>query len=108
MGWCRSVFCSQAGEGHELLRQFRLTLTGPGMTGCLVSKAAQLQEKAATLPDPVAAEVLDFLEFLTAKRAAERASRVAAASRLRGAFKGRLSSSSEFSADKADEIRLEE
>jgi|LakMenE01Jun11ns_1017448.scaffolds.fasta_scaffold9778533_1 hypothetical protein len=27
-----------------------------------------LQAKVATLPEPIAAEVLDFLEFVTAKR----------------------------------------
>ena len=38
-----------------------------------MSKAQQLQAKAATLPEPIAAEVLDFLEFVAAKRAQERA-----------------------------------
>ena len=37
-----------------------------------MSKAQQLQAIAATLPEPIAAEVLDFLEFLAAKRAQER------------------------------------
>lgn len=73
-----------------------------------MSKAEQLQAKAATLPEPVAAEVLDFLEFVTAKRARERASRIDAVSQLRGGFKGRLSSSLEFAEKKADEIGLEE
>ena len=37
-----------------------------------MSKAQQLQIKAAALPEPIAAEVLDFLEFVAAKRAQER------------------------------------
>jgi len=37
-----------------------------------MSKAHQLQVKAANLPEPIAAEVLDFLEFVAAKRAQER------------------------------------
>ena len=73
-----------------------------------MSNAEQLQVKAATLPEPVAAEVLDFLDFVTAKRARERASRLNAIGQFRGAFKGRLSTSSEFAEKKADEIRLEE
>jgi uncharacterized protein (DUF3084 family) len=42
-----------------------------------MSKAQQLQAKAATLPEPIAAEVLDFLEFVAAKRAQERTPRIA-------------------------------
>ncbi len=72
-----------------------------------MSKAQQLQVNAANLPEPIAAEVLDFLEFVAAKRAQERIPRTDAINRLRGAFKGRLSSSSEFAASKADEIRIE-
>ena len=37
-----------------------------------MSKAQQHQAKAATLPEPIAAEVLDFLEFVAAKRVQER------------------------------------
>jgi hypothetical protein len=73
-----------------------------------MSKAEQLQAMAASLPEPVAAEVLDFLEFVTAKRARERTPRVNAISQFRGIFKDRLSTSSEFAQRKADEIRLEE
>jgi hypothetical protein len=72
-----------------------------------MSKAQQLQAKAAILPEPIAAEVLDFLEFVAAKRAQERIPRTDAISRFKGAFKGRLSSSTEFAANKADEIRIE-
>ena len=42
-----------------------------------MSKAQQLQVKAATLPEPIAAEVLDFLEFVAAKRALERTQSIA-------------------------------
>lgn len=72
-----------------------------------MSKAAQLQAKAANLPEPVAAEVLDFLEFLTTRRREEFPQPVDKIRQLRGAFKGRLSSSDEFSAQKANDIRLE-
>ena len=72
-----------------------------------MSKALQLQAKAATLPEPIAAEVLDFLEFVAAKRAQERIPRTSAITSFKGAFKGRLSSSTEFAASKADEISIE-
>jgi len=51
-----------------------------------MSNAEQLQAKAATLPESVAAEVLDFLDFLTAKRARERASRLNAIGSIQGRF----------------------
>lgn len=73
-----------------------------------MSKAEQLQVIAGSLPEPVAAEVLDFLEFVTAKRAKDRAPRVSAIRELRGALKGHLSTSTEFAARKSDEIRLED
>ncbi|MEI6178996.1 MAG: DUF2281 domain-containing protein [Verrucomicrobiota bacterium] len=72
-----------------------------------MSKTQQLQAKAATLPEQIAAEVLDFLDFLIEKRNHEQPSRNEAIIRFRGAFKGRLSTSTEFAARKADEIRLE-
>jgi hypothetical protein len=72
-----------------------------------MSKAEQLQAKAATLPEQIAAEVLDFLEFVAAKRAQERTPRTNGISRCRGSFKGRLSTSTEFAARKADEIQIE-
>jgi hypothetical protein len=72
-----------------------------------MSKVLQLQSRAAALPEHLAAEVLDFLEFVTAKRTLERTQRSEAVSRFKGAFKGRLSTASEFAARKADERRLE-
>ncbi|MCB1132264.1 MAG: DUF2281 domain-containing protein [Verrucomicrobiae bacterium] len=73
-----------------------------------MSKAAILQQKVATLPEPIAAEVLDFLEFVTARRAIETKGNLEKIHQLRGSFKGRLSSSEEFAAQKSNEIRLEE
>jgi Protein of unknown function (DUF2281) len=72
-----------------------------------MSKATLLQSKAADLPEPIAAEVLDFLEFLTAKSLRENQRRPENIQQLKGAFKGRLSSSDEFSALKSDEVQLE-
>ena len=73
-----------------------------------MSKAALLQKKVATLPEPLAVEVLDFLEFVTAKRQCESKQHPVAIHHLRGSLKGRLSSSDEFAAQKSNEIRLEE
>ena len=70
-------------------------------------KVSQLQCKAAALPEHLAAEVLDFLEFVTEKRPSERTPRADAVSRFRGAFKGRLSTASDFAAKKSDERCLE-
>jgi hypothetical protein len=54
-----------------------------------MSKAQQLQEKAATLPEQLAAEVLDFLEFIAAKRAREQAAPTAPITpRVLPTFKG--------------------
>ena len=72
-----------------------------------MSKAELLQAKAATLSEPVAAEILDFLEFVTARRRIESARQPEKILQIRGAFKGQLSSSEEFASHKSDEIRLE-
>jgi hypothetical protein len=73
-----------------------------------MSTADLLQAKVATLPEPIAAEVLDFLEFVTAKRHIESKRQPENIDNLRGSLKGRLASSAEFAARKSDEIRLEE
>ena len=73
-----------------------------------MSKAALLQAKAANLSESLASEVLDFLEFVVSKRELEARQQPEKIAQLKGAFKGRLSSSSEFAADKSNEIRLEE
>ena len=72
-----------------------------------MSKVETLQAKAATLPESIAAEILDFLEFVTTRRQIVPAHIPKQISILRGAFKGKLSSSAEFSTRKTDEIRLE-
>jgi hypothetical protein len=69
-----------------------------------MSKAAQIQAKAANLPESVASEVLDFLDFVTTRKSANNSSKHDAIAKFRGAFKGRLSSSGEFASDKVDEI----
>ena len=66
-----------------------------------------LKSKVADLPEPIAAEVLDFLEFLATKRGFESKRQPVSIQRLRGALKGRLSSSNEHATRKSDEIRLE-
>lgn len=73
-----------------------------------MSNVELLQAKAATLPEPIAAEILDFLEFVIARRQLEAIRQPGKNLQLRGAFKGRLSTSVEFSSRKANEIRLEE
>ncbi len=72
-----------------------------------MSKASLLQAKAATLPEPIASEVLDFLEFVTSRREFETRRSADSIRQFRGSFKGRLSSAAEFASNKADEIRLE-
>ena len=66
-----------------------------------------LQSKAAELPETIAAEVLDFLEFVLAKQQTALDSRRSEVSRFKGALMGQLSTTREFSAGKADEIRRE-
>lgn len=66
-----------------------------------------LQSKVAKLPEPIAAEVLDFLEFVAARRSSESKQQSASIDQFRGSFKGRLSSSNEYAAHKSDEIHLE-
>lgn len=69
----------------------------------------QLQKRAAELPESTAAEVLDFLEFVSSKvdRQTTAASRLQSQS-VRGAFRGRLSTSREFAELKKHEIGLEQ
>ena len=73
-----------------------------------MSSVEKLQAKVARLPEPVAAEVLDFLEFIIAKRRHPISQPHEAIQRLRGTFRGRLSTSAAFASLKAHEIRLEE
>jgi hypothetical protein len=69
-----------------------------------MSNVQLLQSKAAELPETIAAEVLDFLEFVLAKQKPAYDYRRSEVSRFKGALKGQLSSTREFSAGKADEI----
>jgi uncharacterized protein YfbU (UPF0304 family) len=73
-----------------------------------MSKTDLLQAKVATLPEPIAAEVLDFLEFVTAKRQVDSKQDREKIQDPRGSFKGKISSSVEFAFQKSDEIHLEE
>lgn len=73
-----------------------------------MSKAALLQSKVVDLPEPIASELLDFLEFLTTQKQQKDARRLESIQQLKGSFKGRLSSSEEFAALKSDEIQLED
>jgi hypothetical protein len=72
-----------------------------------MSTVQLLQSKAAELSEPVAAEVLDFLEFVLAKQQNSSETRQSKIARFRGALKGQLSSTLEFSAAKSEEIRRE-
>jgi hypothetical protein len=72
-----------------------------------MSTVQRLQSKAAELSEPVAAEVLDFLEFVLAKQQNSSETRQSKIARFRGALKGQLSSTLEFSAAKSEEIRRE-
>jgi len=69
----------------------------------------QLQKKAAGLPENTAAEVLDFLEFVSAKanQSATNASSIDSQP-VRGALRGRLSTSQQFSESKKHETALEQ
>ncbi len=74
-----------------------------------MSNVEQLQKKAAGLPESTAAEVLDFLEFVSAKTNQQgRITRPTKPQTVRGAFRGRLSSSQEFAEAKKREIALEQ
>jgi len=69
----------------------------------------ELQRKAAELPENTAAEVLDFLEFVSTKaRQRESTAQTAKPQSVRGAFRGRLSSSRQYAAAKKDEIAFEQ
>jgi hypothetical protein len=89
------------------LSVFGLDYPYPLPYAIFMSKTQQLQIRAAMLPEHLASEVLDFLEFVATRHSGETPVRSQPASRYRGAFKGRLSSSTAFAEKKADEIRLE-
>jgi hypothetical protein len=73
-----------------------------------MSKVIELTAKASALPENLAAEVLDFLEFVATKHSYSLPNQNReAVTRFRGFFKGQLSSSTDFAAKKIDEIQLE-
>lgn len=74
-----------------------------------MSIVEQLQKKAAGLPESTAAEVLDFLEFVSAKVDRQTATASGLESQpVRGALRGRLSTSRQFAEFKKHEIALEQ
>ena len=74
-----------------------------------MGKVDELCEKAAQLPESTAAEVLDFLDFLTAQSKQKRdGKKISGHTSVRGLFRGRLSSTNDFAAAKAVEIELEQ
>jgi len=72
-----------------------------------MSKAEQLQLEVRSLPETVAAQVLEFLTMIKSRPPESGQSRDVI-TKVRGSWSGKLSSSDEFAARKADEIRLEE
>ncbi len=66
----------------------------------------ELREKTASLPEPLAREVLDFLLFV-ANRHRVSLGTLSESPSLRGALKGSLSTSEAFAAQKAAEKELE-
>jgi len=73
-----------------------------------MSKAEQLQMEIRGLPEPWAGELLALLATLRSGAPSSKSARDGEIRKLRGSWKGRLSSSSDFSARKDNEIRLEE
>lgn len=73
-----------------------------------MSKTEQLEREVRSLPEALAGEVLDFLASLKSAKQTSAQKRAAVIRRLRGSWKGRLSTSADFAANKADEISLEQ
>jgi hypothetical protein len=73
-----------------------------------MSKAEQLQLEVRSLPETVAAQVLEFLTMIKSRSPDSGQSSRDVITKVRGSWSGRLSGSDEFAARKADEIRLEE
>jgi uncharacterized protein YfbU (UPF0304 family) len=69
----------------------------------------ELQQKASELPESTAAEVLDFLEFVSHRSKQRKVVAKATSQKsVRGSLQGRLSTSQEFAAAKKHEIVLEQ
>jgi hypothetical protein len=73
-----------------------------------MSKAEQLQLEVRSLPETVAAQVLEFLATIKSRGAESGQGSRDVIAKVRGSWSGRLSSVDEFAARKIDEIRLEE
>jgi hypothetical protein len=73
-----------------------------------MSKAEQLQLEVRSLPETVAAQVLEFLATVKGRSPGSSDTGREVIAKIRGSWSGKLSSSDEFAARKADEIRLEE
>ena len=72
------------------------------------SKAEQLQLEVRSLPETVAAQVLDFLATAKSRPPESSDKGCSVIATIRGSWSGKLSTSDVFAARKADEIRLEE
>jgi len=66
-----------------------------------LSKTEQLEMEVRTLPEALAGEVLEFLASLKSANQASGQMRAAVIRKLRGSWRGRLSTSAEFAASKA-------
>lgn len=73
-----------------------------------MSTIEEIQERAKTLSDPLAKEVLDFLLFVSSRQVPSTADKTPVYKSLKGAWKGRLSSSEAFAKAKAEEKELEQ
>lgn len=67
----------------------------------------EIYERSKTLPEPLAKEVLDFLLFVSSRQVPTETRQSPSYTSLKGAWKGRLSSSEDFAHAKAQEIELE-
>jgi hypothetical protein len=74
----------------------------------VMSKAEQLQLEVRSLPETVAAQVLEFLATVKSRPPGSCDTGREVIAKIRGSWRGKLSSSDEFAALKADEIRLDE
>lgn len=72
-----------------------------------MSRIEEIQERSKTLPEPLAREVLDFLLFVSSRQVPTQTRQSSSFTSLKGAWKGRLSSSENFARAKAQEIELE-
>ena len=72
-----------------------------------MTASEELKEKAATLPEPLAKEVLDFLLFVSGRKSQPSVKQPPPYTSLKGAWQGRLSSSDAFAKAKAEEKELE-